>query len=220
MSTVFGVSIFDKHGTVLAAGVRAVLTELSDITCALYSDEPDFLKSLRADTSRLAFVVVKDAGDLHAELLERLKVQFPRVRTVVVAPQASRDVVVEAIRCGAKGLIAGDAGAQELREATYQVTGGYEYFSNSITGLLLGEYVESIRAHSTLTSGDLTKLSRREVEILTMWGDGKTNAEIADNLFISVRTVESHKNHIMQKLGMRTTVDLLKFAIRNNLARL
>ena len=53
-----------------------------------------------------------------------------------------------------------------------------------------------------------------------MWGEGLQNSEIAEKLFISIRTVETHKNNIMQKLGMHTTVDLIKFAIRNNLIRI
>ena len=60
-------------------------------------------------------------------------------------------------------------------------------------------------------------LSARQVEILKLWGENYTNKEIADKLFISLRTVETHKNHIMQKLNLKTTVDMVKFAIRNNL---
>jgi two-component system response regulator NreC len=60
-------------------------------------------------------------------------------------------------------------------------------------------------------------LSSRQIEILKLWGDGLTNQEIADKLFISVRTVETHKNHIMQKLNLKSSVDLMKFAIRNNI---
>ena len=63
----------------------------------------------------------------------------------------------------------------------------------------------------------MVQLSDREAEILELICQGLTNKEIADKLFISVRTVESHKNHIMQKLNLKTSVDLVKFAIRNNL---
>lgn len=67
------------------------------------------------------------------------------------------------------------------------------------------------------TEKPLGNLSKREIEIIKFWGDGHSNKEIADKLFISLRTVESHKNHIMQKLNFKTSIDLLKFAIRNNL---
>ncbi len=213
------VAVFDKYHTILSAGLRTVLGEVSDVACLTSFDEDSFVESLRRETTQLALFVVKDPADLRCPLVERIRGRYPAVRMLVTAPRATREIVVEAIRCGAKGLIAGDAQVQELREAIYTVSNGHEYFSNSITGLLVGEYVETIRGKGTPTPG-LELLSKREQEILTLWGDGRTNAEIADALFISVRTVESHKNHIMQKLKMRTTVDLLKFAIRSNLASL
>ena len=63
-------------------------------------------------------------------------------------------------------------------------------------------------------------LSSRQIEILKLWGSNKSNKEIADELYLSVRTVESHKNHIMQKLNLKTTVDMIKFGIKNNLIEL
>ena len=60
-------------------------------------------------------------------------------------------------------------------------------------------------------------LSSRQIEILKMWGNSFSNQEIAEKLFLSVRTVESHKTHIMQKLNLKTTIDMIKFGIRNNL---
>ncbi len=60
-------------------------------------------------------------------------------------------------------------------------------------------------------------LSSREIEIMKLWGNSYTNREIANTLFLSVRTVETHKNHIMQKLNLKTSVDMVKFAIRNNI---
>ena len=64
---------------------------------------------------------------------------------------------------------------------------------------------------------NIKNLSTREIEIIKLWGNSQTNKEIADKLFISVRTVESHKNHIMQKLNLKTAVDLVKFAIKNSI---
>ena len=60
-------------------------------------------------------------------------------------------------------------------------------------------------------------LSQRQIEIIRMWGNNMSNKEIADRLFISVRTVESHKNHIMQRLNLKTNIDMIKFGIKNNL---
>jgi two-component system response regulator NreC len=81
--------------------------------------------------------------------------------------------------------------------------------------LLLNKYVSRLKSDDERS--DIRSLSNREIEIMKMWGNSFTNKEIADKLFLSVRTVETHKNHIMQKLNLKTSVDMVKFAIRNNI---
>jgi two-component system response regulator NreC len=142
------------------------------------------------------------------------------MRIIAVAPKACKDLVFKSIKSGANGFLSADASVQELKEAVLTIRAGHEFFSASITKLLVNNYVESMRTDSADQIAIAEKLGKRELEVLSLWGDGHTNVEIADTLFISVRTVESHKNHIMQKLGIRTTVDLLKFAIRNNITSL
>jgi len=142
------------------------------------------------------------------------------VRIIAVAPRASKELVFDTIKWGANGFLSSDATIQELKEAVYTMRAGHEYFSSSITKLLVNNYVETMRLETGELVKDTDKLGKREIEVLSLWGEGRTNVEIADTLFISVRTVESHKNHIMQKLGIRTSVDLLKFAIRNNIVSL
>jgi two-component system response regulator NreC len=86
--------------------------------------------------------------------------------------------------------------------------------------LLLRKYISKIQNEHSEGNTKLKKLSSRELEIIKLWGNSNTNKEIAEKLFISVRTVESHKNHIMQKLRLKTAVDLVKFAIKNNIIEL
>ena len=96
---------------------------------------------------------------------------------------------------------------------------GHGYYSDSITQLLLNRYISSNLTDSQADDDD-DPLSARQIEILKLWGDGFSNQEIADKLFISVRTVETHKNHIMQKLNLKSTVDLVKYAIKSNIIKL
>jgi two-component system response regulator NreC len=110
-----------------------------------------------------------------------------------------------------------DATTQDLFEAIYSLRNGYDYFSKVITNILLNRYVSSIQNNEKINDEDVEKLSTREIEILTLWGNSYTNPEIADTLHISIRTVETHKTHIMQKLNLKTQVDLIKYAIRNNI---
>lgn len=94
---------------------------------------------------------------------------------------------------------------------------GHDYYSDSITQLLLNRYISNLEPAS---DDDDDALSARQIEILKLWGESYSNQEIADKLFISVRTVETHKNHIMQKLNLKSTVDLVKYAIKSNIIKL
>ena len=103
----------------------------------------------------------------------------------------------------------------------YTLRNGHDYFSKCITTILLSRYVHSIQNNESISSlKGIETLSLREIEILQLWGNSFTNQEIAEKLFISVRTVESHKTHIMQKLQLKTAVDLMKYAIKNNIIQI
>ncbi len=150
--------------------------------------------------------------------------QFERVRCIVLPMQADASTVTQAIRNGAKGVVAPDAVLSDMRQAILTVRGGFEYFSKSITDMLVNKYVDGVVVDDASKADkkglDIDVLSARQIEILKLWGNNMSNKDIADKLFLSVRTVESHKNHIMQKLNLKTTVDIIRFGIRNNIIEL
>jgi len=119
--------------------------------------------------------------------------------------------VLKTIKAGAKGYLSKDTTRAELLEAIYTLRNGFDYYGKSITNILLRGYL-----NQTATDEEQPELSGREIEVLRLIGSGLTNQEIADKIFVSIRTVESHKSNIMRKINLRTTVDLIKFAIRNN----
>ncbi len=190
-------------------------------------------------------------------MIYNLTMDFPKVSILVLSAVVTEKLLYKTIKAGAKGFLSSESSKNDLWEAIYTLRNGYDYYSKSITHLLLNNYINHIRLHdenepssdkaddSILTdsvrtnnnsvgseqsgsgsvvsghsgSGQLMNksLSPRQQEIVKLWGEGYSNGEIAERLFISIRTVETHKNHIMQKLNLRTNVDLVKFAIRNNL---
>jgi two-component system response regulator NreC len=217
----FGVIIYAEVSTLITAGIQSSVCALDEVDqCVLCTKEAELYEQLKSKSFSVLIFTLNDthAGEIpHYELIKQVRMQFSRMRIIAIAPKILKEVVFQTIKNGANGFLSSDATVQELTEAIYTIRGGYEYFSSSITSLLVNNYVEVMRNESGTQENLTSKLGKREIEILTLWGNGCTNIEIADRLFISVRTVESHKNHIMQKLGTRTTVDLLKFAIRNNI---
>ena len=113
-------------------------------------------------------------------------------------------------------MLSNQTGRNEIVEAIYTLRNGYEYLGKSITNLILNSYLNRSVTGKSMQNG-MAQLSLRELEALKLFGEGMTNQEIADRLFISIRTVESHKTNVMKKINLRTTVDLVKFAIRNNI---
>jgi DNA-binding NarL/FixJ family response regulator len=151
------------------------------------------------------------------DLLMQINNNYRKTRTLILSAWDSEDYVLKMIKAGAKGFLAKDSGKYELFEAIYTLRNGHDYYSQSITHFLLKQYISKIQNKNPEGLASIKNLSSREIEIIELWGNSFTNKEIADKLYISVRTVESHKNHIMQKLNLKTAVDLVKFAIKNNI---
>ncbi len=166
-------------------------------------------------------VVIVHSGDTQWEaFVKQLCQQFERLRCIVWLMTAEAQMVTRAIKAGAKGVVSPEVAMTEMRQAILTIRGGYEYFSKAITDILVDKYVDGVVTEEEKNGDkqpDIDLLSARQIEILKLWGNNLSNKDIADKLFLSVRTVESHKNHIMQKLNLKTAVDLIRFGIRNNI---
>jgi len=108
----------------------------------------------------------------------------------------------------------------QLLEALKSVSHDKEYFNDPISNIIIQSYVKTAKKGDEISQRNPKNLTRREVQILQLVCEGLTNKQIADGLFISVRTVDAHKNHIMQKLGLKNTAELVKFAIKHGYVKL
>ncbi|MFW5852271.1 MAG: DNA-binding response regulator [Bacteroidota bacterium] len=168
-------------------------------------------------------VLLLDISDVSVRTLNfivRLNVIHPKLKILLLIRDASQNVVFKIVKSNAKGLLSKDANPHDLIEAVYSLRNGFDYFNKSIKRLLLSQYVSDINSEKQNKVSGIQKLSERQIEILKLWGANLSNQEIADELCISIRTVETHKNHIMQKLELKTTIDLVKFSIKNNIISL
>jgi DNA-binding NarL/FixJ family response regulator len=151
-------------------------------------------------------------------LIVKMSVQHPKVMILILSMAVDESTIHKTIKAGAKGFLSRDSDQNDLLEALYTLRNGHDYYSKSITQLLLKKYIADLKSDTpSPEQKDLDCLSSRELEVLTLWGQSYTNHEISEQLYISIRTVESHKNHIMQKLNLKTAVDMVKFAIKNSL---
>jgi two-component system response regulator NreC len=210
------VAILDTRHPLMLESLAALLAgkDELDIT-GQFSTIDGFWEASRELTINILVVNIYISHSEEIELIKKISKEKPRIKVLVMSMDPQESVVYESIRAGAKGYLTRQDTAREILMAIYSLRGGYEYYNKYISNILLNNYIHSQETESE--DKQPGNLSKREIEIIKFWGDGHTNKEIADKLFISLRTVESHKNHIMQKLNFKTSIDLLKFGIRNNL---
>ncbi len=128
----------------------------------------------------------------------------------------NEDFVVNAMINGAKGYLPKDTSRKELLDAIYTIAQGEEYLGKLISSNILKSYIKKSRLGFERNDRDET-LTIREKEIIEQVGAGLSNKQIADKLFISVRTVDSHKNHIMSKLKLKSTAELIIYGIKHKI---
>ena len=209
------IGIFDEHKLV-QEGLSRLLEDVNDIEVVMTaSTSSQLTESLSSILIHVLIINIHSISTAIINQLMQITINVPKVKILIISANNEEDVILKTIKSGAKGFLAKDTGKKELLEAIYALRSGHDYYSNSITHLLLNKYLSKLQSNEGENSSN--NLSSREIEIVKLWGESNTNNEIADKLFISVRTVESHKNHIMQKLNLKTSVDLVKFAIKNNI---
>jgi len=209
------IGIFDDH-RIVQEGIRALLKDAPDIDVVVVSQQYDLLlEDLKTATLHILIINLHNTAQSSFKLISDISQHCPGVSILVLSVLNSEEAVLKSIKAGAKGYLARDTDRNELMEAIYSLRNGFDYFSRSITHLLINRYIENLKLVDEKSA--LKELSSREIEILRLWGNSLSNKEIANTLFLSVRTVETHKNHIMQKLNLKTSVDMIKYGIRNNI---
>lgn len=143
-----------------------------------------------------------------------IKKANPNVRIVFVTVQTNRDYVREAFEAGASGYVLKQAASAELLSAIREVYNGRFFLSSLIAERFLGQKMEPGANPLTL----FTSLTPRQREVLQLVAEGKSAKEIASNLYISVKTVEFHKKHLMEELNLKTSAELIRYAVEKGFA--
>ncbi len=136
--------------------------------------------------------------------------QLPKTRVLMYSPHNGREHILQIIRSGARGYVLKNAPPEELAEAIEQVSRGNVYYNSEVARMALDEYARNLQSRNPHA---ISELSERELEVLGKIAEGKSSRSAAADFGISVRTVETHREHIMRKLQIHTVAGLVKFAI-------
>ncbi len=146
-----------------------------------------------------------------------LKKEYPELKVIGLTLHAEKNFVRGMLEAGAYGYLFKTCAYEELILAINTVNSGNKYFSNEITDILVNEYIGKQNSGVEVVDPILTE---RELEVLRLIADGKSSNEIAEELFVSVKTVGTHKQHIYEKLDIGSNVELVKYAIRKGIISL
>jgi DNA-binding NarL/FixJ family response regulator len=166
-------------------------------------------------------IVIMDIGlpDLNGiEATRQIKTQQPQIEVVVLSMHASRNYVLQVLQAGASAYLLKDSAFEDLATALAAVSKGGMYLSAAIT--TAAALKNDLTGIATRNLVDAQRLTRRELQVLQLIADGKSTKEIASVLTVSVKTIETHRKQIMDKLGIRSTAGLTKYCIREGLTSL
>jgi two-component system invasion response regulator UvrY len=201
---VIRVLLADDHA-IVRSGVKRLLDDTADIRVASEARSgAELLEQLESGVADVAVIDVSMPNTSFTSLMAELKRQHPSVRIVVLSAHEEREYAIRAIRAGASAYVPKEHSMEELAGAIRTAAAGRRYVSPSI-GQLLAEDVAA-------PSGGLSALSDRELEVLRLLVSGHTVKEASQKLGLSAKTVSTYRARVLEKLGLRTTSELVRYA--------
>jgi DNA-binding NarL/FixJ family response regulator len=212
----YRILVVDDH-PVVRRGLRALLgSQPGWEVCGearTGTEAVNFVKRAKPDLAVLD-ITMPDMDGLQATRV--IREEFSETCVLVLSMHFSEEVAREALRAGALGYVLKSDADRELLAAVDHVRHGQPFFTGQLTASMMWTFLDGTGPVPGSDDGAAT-LTPREVEILQALAEGKSNKQVASVLSVSTRTVESHRNHIMRKMGFGSFSELVRFAVRNNL---
>lgn len=207
------VLLADDH-TLVRAGLRSLLQQMENVE--VVAEAEDGRQVLAAVAEHRPDVVLMDismSGMNGLEATLQLKRDRPEVRVIILSMHATEEYVLQALRAGASGYLLKDSAPLELALALQAVARGESYLSPPVSRQVVESYVQRTGREAQ----PLAALTPRQREILQLIAEGNSTKEIASRLALSVKTVETHRSQLMERLGIRDVAGLVRYAIRHGL---
>jgi DNA-binding NarL/FixJ family response regulator len=219
------VLLAEDHALV-RAGICALLQRLSNVQVEVIAEAGEGQETLRLIKEKKPDIVLLDIampGLNGLEVADRVTKEFPEVRTIILSMYMNEEYVLRAIHVGAAGYLLKNAGIEELELAIKSVARGEVYLSPKVSRQVLENYMGSLAArkgHDKPEPFNYERLTARQREILQLIAEGCTTKEIANRLNVSIKTVDSHRTQLMERLNIHDIAGLVRYAIRTHLITL
>jgi len=205
----------DDHALV-RAGIRALAQNLAGVEVVAEAvDGREALAAIKTHQPDIVLMDISMAGLNGLEAAARVARDFPNVRVIILSAHSNEEYVCQALRAGAAGYLLKDAGTSELDLAIKAVARGETYLSPTVSKHVIADYLRRTGGET----GSLQLLTPRQREILQLIAEGQTTKQIAKTLHISVKTVETHRMQLMERIDIHDVAGLVRFAIRVGLVQ-
>lgn len=207
--------IADDHD-VVREGLRTILLDAAEFL--IVGEASDGEQAIEKSGQLKPDVVIMDIsmpGLNGIDATLALKQKYPSTKVLILTIHENEEYIHQMIAAGANGYVIKNAGKDEIQSAVRAIAAGERFFSPRVSRMMIEEFIRRVEHEKAL---DRSQLTAREKEILRLISRGSTSQQIADELFISVRTVTTHRNNIMQKLDIHDTAGLVHYAINEGIA--
>jgi len=204
--------IVDDHA-VVRRGLREILTDEQNVEVAEAAEPREAYRLILEQAWSLVVLDIDLPGRGGLELLKDLRRERPRLPVLILSVYPEEQFALRTLKAGASGFLSKDSAPEELVRAARKILRGGKYFSERVVEMLLSDPNAPAAAHPH----DL--LSDREFQVLCLFGSGKSAKEIAGELSLSPPTVSTYRARILEKMRMRTTAELMRYAIENRLIK-
>ncbi|MFZ4595997.1 MAG: response regulator [Verrucomicrobiaceae bacterium] len=205
------VFIVDDHPVFRDGLVRIASAIPGLVVCGEADNARDAFEAISKQDPDLVLMDVNLPGKSGLELLQDVQAVRPELPVLVISMHDEKLYAERVLRAGGRGYIMKQEGPDKMREAIAKVLNGQVYASERTTAAILDAFSRPRSSESTSTVG---KLTDRELEILRLTGQGKDNRAISLDLHISLKTVDTHRAHIREKLGVKNGTELIHYAVR------
>ncbi len=208
--------IADDH-RIIVNGIKMMLEDEPDVE--IVGEAADGKEALKLALSipelDLVLMDIKMPQMNGIEATREITKEHPKAKVLALTMFDSEEYITGMLNAGAKGYILKNTGIQELITAIKKVAAGETYFSETVTNVIMSKYMVKSAPPVPAVSVSPKELTERELEILRYIASEKSNQEISEIMLISPRTVHSHRRNLMQKLGVKNTVGLVRYAIQH-----
>jgi DNA-binding NarL/FixJ family response regulator len=205
----------DDH-TVVRDGLRALLEKQPDMeVVGEAADGRDSIRLAEEQKPDVVFMDIAMPGMNGIEATRRIVTANPATAVVILSMHQDESYVLRALKAGAKGYLLKDSLRSDVIEAVRSVSQGRSFLTKKVSRILQEDYVRQLERRCLDDTYDL--LTDREREVLQLIAEGRTNKEVAGLLMVSLTTVETHRTHILQKLGLHSVPELILYAVRKGI---